>query len=66
MCDHPLNLQGVYSSILYVNFQSKMQKNSHCVSAGKKNTAILKNSTDVSAPSACFSNYASSISAGIF
>ena len=26
MFDHPYSLQGVYSSILYANFYSKMQK----------------------------------------
>ena len=26
MFDHPLSLQGVYSSIFYVNFHSKMKK----------------------------------------
>ena len=58
MVDHPLILQGVYSSILSDNFHSKMQKNSTCLSTGKNSTARLKNSTDVSAPSARFSNYA--------
>ena len=33
MCDHPLSLHGVYSSIFYVNFHSKMKK---IVSTGKK------------------------------
>ena len=55
MFHHPLSLQGVYSSILYVNLNSKMQKSSNCVSTGKKNsTASLKNSTDVFAPSGVF------------
>ena len=49
----PLSLQGVYSFILYVNFHSKMQKKA------KNSTATLKNSTDASALSARFSNYAS-------
>ena len=58
MFDHPLNLQTVYSSTLYVNFHSKMQKKVEIVSTGKKNsTASLKNSTDVTAPSVRFSNY---------
>ena len=35
MCDHPL-IQGVYSSITFVCFHSKMQKNSTCVCSGKK------------------------------
>ena len=39
-----INLQGVYSSILIVNFHSKMQKNRACVSTG------------AFAPSARFSN----------
>ena len=30
-----INLQGGYSSILYVNFHSKMQKNRACVSTGE-------------------------------
>ena len=37
MFDHHLSLQGVYSSILYVSFSSKMQNNnSACVFTGKK------------------------------
>ena len=40
-----INLQGVYSSILIVNFHSKMQKNRACVSTG------------AFAPSARFSNH---------
>ena len=31
-----LSLEGVYSSILYVSFHSKMQKKNYCVSTGKK------------------------------
>ena len=46
MFDHPLSLQGVYSSILYVNFQSKMQKKVVCPLAKKISTASLKNSTN--------------------
>ena len=49
MFDHPLSLQGVYSSILYVNFQSKMQKKVVCPLAKKISTASLKNSIDASA-----------------
>jgi len=57
MFDHPLGSHGFYSFMLCINFHSKIQKNSTCVSTGKKSTASLKNSTDVSAPSARFSNY---------
>ena len=32
----PLSLRGVFSPILHVNFHSKMQKNSTCVSTGRK------------------------------
>ena len=66
MFKHPLSLQGVYSSILFVNLHRKMQKSSNCVSTGKKiaqqaQIASLKNSTDVSAPFARFPNYGQSI-----
>ena len=61
MFDHPCSLQGVYSSIFNVNFPCKMQENQylrvHCTLA-KNSTASLKNSTDMSAPSARFSKYA--------
>ena len=52
--DHLFRLQGIDSSISYVNFHIKMQKKQylhvHC--------PVAKNSTDVSVPSARFSNYA--------
>ena len=55
-----LSLEGVYSSILYVSFHSKMQtKQLLRVNWQKNGTASLKNSKDVSAPSARFSNYTS-------
>ena len=41
-----------------------MQKNSTCLSTGKNSTARLKNSTDVSAPFARFSNYRNEVSLG--
>ena len=56
--NHPLRLQDDYSSILYVNFRSKMQNTLLACTLAKKNTASLKNSTDMSLPSARFSNYA--------
>ena len=56
MFDHPLNLQGVYSSNLYVNFHSKMQKQNLRAHWQKNSTTSLKNSTGVSASSAHLSN----------
>ena len=57
MFDHPLSLQGVYSSIFYANFHSKMQKRHLHVQWQRSSTASLKNSTNMSALSARFSNY---------
>ena len=58
MFDHLLWVQGVYSSILYLNFHSKMQKKTVLACPLAKNSkASLKNSTDVFAPSSRFSNY---------
>ena len=58
MFDHPLSLQGVFSSILCINFPNAKTKKANLRAHWKKNrTASLKNSTDLSAPSACFSNY---------
>ena len=58
MFDPPFRLQGVYASILYVYFRSKMQKKQYLrvqLSTGKRiSTASLENSTDESAPSARF------------
>ena len=47
MFDHHLSLKGAYASIIYVNFNSKMQKKQYfCVHWQKKSTESLKNSTD--------------------
>ena len=58
-CLTPVSLQSVYLSTLYQFSQQNAKKNRTCMSTGKQiSTASLKNCTDVSAPSARFSNFA--------